>query len=347
MTARPILPVAVADAARHGSYCPKLCTFACPVTEATGRDDAVPWSFHRTVSDLADGRLQPAEAAPRLTACSGCLGCRQPCVFDQDVPSQVVAARAIAPPRTPEATEALVHLAAGRRPDGSSAPAAVGSRAADVVVLAGHADTDAAMQATARLFAAAGRSAAVVAPTGCCGGLARALGDPDLADALAAELPALVGDATRVVALDPHCLPELRGAMPEVDVVDVASALADDLDRLHFRPAGRPIVWHDPCVLARGEGVVDPPRALLSAAGFTVVEPRHHGLDTSCSGAGLGMPLLDPAAAAATAGRRAAQLADADAPAVTGCHRAATLLTDAGTDTADLVVLLADLLEDN
>lgn len=341
------LPVVVADAARHGSYCPKLCTFACPVTEATGRDDAVPWSFHRTVSDLADGRLLPADAAPRLTACSGCLGCRQPCVFDQDVPSQVVAARAVAPPRTPAAAEALGHLAAGRRPDGSSAPAAVGREPADVVVLAGHADTEAAMQATARLFAAAGRTVRVVAPEGCCGGLARALGDPDLADALAAELPALVGDVTRIVALDPHCIPELRAAMPEANVVDVASALADDLDRLRFRPANATVVWHDPCVLARGEGVVDPPRRLLAAAGFTVVEPRQHGMDTSCSGAGLGMPLLDPAAAAATAGRRAAQLADTNAPTVTGCRRAGALLTDAGTDTADLVVVLADLLEDN
>jgi Fe-S oxidoreductase len=215
------------------------------------------------------------------------------------------------------------------------------------VVLAGHADTEAAMLAAARLFAAAGRSVAVVAPTGCCGGLARALGDPDLADELASGLPALVGDATRVVSLDPHCLPELRAVMPAVDVVDVASALADDIGRLRFRSAQRPIVWHDPCVLARGEGVTDAPRRLLAAAGFTVVEPRQHGLDTSCSGAGLGMPLLDPDAAAATAGRRARQLADTDAPAATGCHRAAALLTEAGTDTHDLVVVLADHLEDD
>lgn len=347
MTAGPGLPVAVADAARHGSYCPKLCTFACPVTEATGRDDAVPWSFHRTVGDLADGRLEPEDAAPRLTACTGCLGCRQPCVFDQDVPSQVVAARAVAPPRTAAATEALAHLAAGRRPDGSPTPGPVGSPTAEVVVVGGHADTEAVMLAAARLFAAAGRSVSVVAPTGCCGGLARALGDPHLGDELASGLSHLIGAAKRVVALDPHCIPELRAAMPEVDVVDIASALADDIDRFRFRTEDRAIVWHDPCVLARGEGVTEAPRRLLAAAGFTVVEPRQHGLQTSCSGAGLGMPLLDATAAAATAKRRAGQLADAAAPVATGCHRAAALLTEAGTETADLVVVLAELLEDD
>ncbi len=83
----------VAAAATHGSFCPKMCTFACPVTAATGRDDAVPWSLHRTVADLADGRLPLAdddgEVFARLTACTGCLGCQVPCTFDQDVPAQV------------------------------------------------------------------------------------------------------------------------------------------------------------------------------------------------------------------------------------------------------------------
>jgi len=341
------LPVAVADAARHGSYCPKLCTFACPVTTATGRDDAVPWSFHRTVSDLADGRLEPADAASRLTACSGCLACQSPCLFDQDIPEQVVAARSVARPRTDASEAALRNLAAGRRPDGSSTPSPVGDPHADVVVLAGHEDPEASLQAAAALFAAAGHSVAVVAPQGCCGALARAVGDTELADGLAKGLIELVGRARVVVAMDPHCLGELRAALPEATVIDVVTALAEEVDRLSFRQAGRPIVWHDPCVLARVDGVVDAPRRLLAVAGFSVVEPEHHGIETACSGAGLAMPLLDPAAAAATAVRRAQQLAGTGADAVTSCHRAGALLTSVGHRTADLLQLLADLLEDH
>jgi Fe-S oxidoreductase len=259
----------------------------------------------------------------------------------------VVAARAVARPRTDASEAALGNLAAGRRPDGSSAPSPIGDRHADMVVLAGHEDPEASMQAAAGLFAAAGRSVAVVAPEGCCGALARAVGDTDLADGLAEGLADLVGDARTVVAMDPHCLDELRAALPDVTVIDVVTSLAQDLDRLSFRQAGRPIVWHDPCVLARVEGVVDAPRRLLAAAGFTVVEPEHHGTQTACSGAGLAMPLLDPTAAAATAGQRADQLAETGADAVTSCHRAGALLTSAGLRTADLLQLLADLLEDD
>lgn len=342
-----LLPIVVRDAARHGSYCPKLCTFACPVAEATGRDDAVPWSFHRTVTDLGDGRLAPEDAAPRLQACTGCLACREPCVFDQDVPAQVVAGRAIAPPETPQALEALAHLAAGRRPDGSSAPRRVGPDDAEVVVVAGHADTPEAMAAAAALFGVGERSVAVVAPTGCCGALARALGDPSLAEELNAGVPALVGAAAQVVAMDPHCLSDLRALLPDREVVDASTALVRELPRLRFRPAGTRIAWHDPCLLARGEGVIDPPRNLLAAAGFAVAEPPHHGREVMCSGAGLGMPLIDPDAAAATASRRAGELQQAAPHAVTGCRRAADALNAAGTPTADLLVLLASHLEND
>lgn len=347
MTDLPVMPAEVTDAARHGSYCPKLCTFACPVSEATGRDDAVPWSFHRTVSDLADGRLAPQEAAPRLTACSGCLACRQPCVFDQDVPAQVVAARAVAMPQTEPSERALVQLALGRRPDGTSTPAPIGNRDADVVVVAGHADTREAMQAALRLFSAAGVDVAVIAPDGCCGALPRALGQPGLATGLTSQLATQVGTAKRVVGLDPHCLSELRQAAPNADVIDVATALAELLDRLRFRSAGRTLAWHDPCVLSRGEGVTDPPRRLLAAAGFTLAEPEDHRSSGACSGAGLGMPLLDPEAAAATAVRRARQLRVASATSASSCRRAADLLAANGAPTEDLVILLADLLEDD
>lgn len=338
---------AVAGDALHGSYCPKMCTFACPVTSATGRDDAVPWSFHRTVSDLASGRLPVvAEVAGRLTACSGCLACQVPCAFDQDVPSQVRAGRAalVAAGVGPAVVaDAVAHVAAGRAPTGAALPDAPAGDSGDLttVVLAGCRDDADALAATVAVLRAAGERVAVAVPDGCCGALLDDLGARDAGDEARRRLgAALPATSARVVATDPHCLGSVRSAGH--DATDLAShldtAVADG--RLRF-PDGAAwhATWHDPCVLARGEGVTGAPRRLLAAAGAELTEPEHTGERTGCSGAGLGMDQLDPEAAAATATFRARELGVG--PVVTGCARAQQRLGAAGVDVSDLASALA------
>ena len=337
MTELPVLPPATVDAAVHGSYCPKLCTFACPVTSATGRDDAVPWSFHRAVTDLADGRRRPDDVADDLVACSGCLGCQPPCTYDQDVPAQVRDARAVARPRTAAADAALDHVAAGRRPDGSEGSGASPVAAGTTVLHAGCQDPDEVVHAARMLLTAAGHDVVVVAD-GCCGQLARDLGDPVVAEDRRAHRAGQLQDAGTVVTLDPHCAPALDGA---AEVVDLWTALADA--SLPFRTDAAPATaYHDPCLLARRDDVITPPRRLLAAAGIPVVEPEFHGRDTACTGAGMGLPLLDPAAADATARRRVGHLDATEATTTTtACSRAATRLRAVGHSTHDLAVLLA------
>lgn len=372
MTELPLVDDLQATAALHGSYCPKMCTFACPVTEATGRDDAVPWSFHRTVRDLVEGRLPPSpQAAARLTACSGCLACRVPCLFDQDVPAQVRAGRtalhrtgaspaAVAaaagrvasgtspygdPPITPASgtrrgTGRRHHRGRGPRDDAGAAPGD-----ATVVVAVGCRDDATTVEAALRLLAAAGQRPAVAVPDGCCGGALRDLGAAADADAAQGRFRAALGEAPeRVVALDPHCLEELRGAVDEgTEVVHVVAELHRLVaaGRLRLEGAVGPVTYHDPCLLARGEGLTDEPRALLRAAGATLVEPEGWGTTTRCSGAGLGLELLDEDAAEATAARRRGTLAATRAPAVTACSGARTRLAAGGAPVADLVDLLA------
>lgn len=336
----------IAGDALHGSYCPKMCTFACPVTSATGRDDAVPWSFHRTVSDLATGRLPIVpEIAGRLAACSGCLACQVPCAFDQDVPSQVRAGRAalvaegVAPALV---AEAVAHVAAGRAPTGASLPAVpaddADGREVTTLVIAGCRDDDDALAAVVAVLRAAGERVTVQVPDGCCGALLDDLGARDAGDAARARLVTAAA-TTRVVATDPHCLGSLRST--GLEVADLATHLDEAVrdGRLRFPASTWDATWHDPCVLARGEGVLDAPRRLLAAAGAVVTDPEHARERTGCSGAGLGMDQLDPAAAAATAALRAHELGDG--PVVTGCARAQQRLAAAGTDVTDLATALA------
>ncbi len=339
MTELPVLGPHVTAAALQGSFCPKMCTFACPVEAATGRDDAVPWSFHRAVTDLAEGRRSPEELAPDLVACTGCLACREPCAFDQDVPDQVRAGRAVARPHTPAAEAALAHIAAGDRPDGTAAAHdAVRQVAAGATVLhAGCQDPAEVVAAAARLLVAAGHEVTVVAD-GCCGQLAHDLGGVEVAEARARHRATQLDTAGSIVSLDPHCAPALPAG---ASITDLWTLLADAELGWRTDDAGT-AAYHDPCVLARGAGVVDPPRQLLARAGVEVVEPEFHGTATACSGAGMGLALLDPEAADATGQRRAGHLAATGADrTVTACSRAAERLRAVGQPTDDLAVLLA------
>lgn len=363
------LPDAVVAEATLGSWCPKLCTFACPVHEATGRADAVPWQFHRQVTSLAAGERTPEEVAPSLVACTGCLGCRTACEHDLDVPDQVRAARAVAPPRTPAATTALDHVAAGRRPDGTNGMTGttrttgtarkVGHGATDrgthdgddsvaptgtTVLHVGCADPHATVAAARRLLEAAGHDVVVI-DDGCCGQLATDLGAPDIATDRHGIRRAQLDGARQIVTLDPHCSSALTAAAQDTPIVDLWTVL--DASPPPFRSGPpRTATYHDPCLLARGAGIIDPPRRLLAAAGVTTTEPEHHGSHTACSGAGMGMALLDPHAANATAQRRATHLQAAAPTTVTACSRAGQRLADVGVTVEDLACLLADCLED-
>jgi len=340
------LPIApdVAALATHGSYCPKLCNHTCPVLRATGRNDAVPWGFHRTVADLADGRLGPADAADRLVACSGCGACAEGCTFDdQDVPAQVRAGRATV--HAAGASHAAVAaasdaVAAGRSPYGTAEPRLRPAHVSGTVVLGGCRDEPGVLAAAMQLLAAAGIEATATVPEGCCGAVLGDLGDLPGAAAARARLP--LDGAERVVLLDPHCRAEVGAAAPEAEVVDLSRLLADLVAAGDLQLDRAPdVAWHEPCLLVDGPAA-GTGSALLTGAGAMVelAGEAHRG----CTGGGLGLPLLDPVAADAVAAQRRRELGDS-LPVVTGCSGAVASLAAAGADVHHLAVVLASLLD--
>jgi heterodisulfide reductase subunit D len=58
--------------------------------------------------------------------------------------------------------------------------------------------------------------------------------------------------------------------------------------KLHIRRELREsVIYHDPCYLSRGVGVIEEPRAVLrSIPGLTLLEFERHGLDSRCCGSG-------------------------------------------------------------
>lgn len=346
------LPLAddVVAHAVHGSFCPKMCSHACPVLRATGRSDAVPWSFHRTVADLAHDRLTPDGAAGRLVACTGCHACAGACVFpDQDVPAQVRAGRAAvhaSGASLPAVADAEDAVAAGDSPYGTREVAtSVAATAPTLQLLAGCRDDAHLVAAAVRVLGAAGESVAVVVPDGCCGATLRDLGATAAADAARAGTVARLRTSTPLVLLDPHCRGEVGGFGEDGDVLDLVEVLHRLLADGSLALAGAPEVvrWHEPCQLRDGTAAGLGP-GVLAAVGSLVELPgeAHRG----CSGAGMALELLDADAAEQVAAQRRGELAG-PGPVVTACAGAAARLAADGTTVRHLVEVLDDLLDDD
>jgi Fe-S oxidoreductase len=125
-----------------------------------------------------------------------------------------------------------------------------------------------------------------------------------------------------IITIDPHTTNMLRSVYPklvegyDVRVRTYLEVLAER-DLAFAAPADRRVVIHDPCVYARYENVVEPPRQLLAAAGIEVAEPESSGELTWCCGGPA--EALYPAKAAAVAASRVAQLRTAACDCVTMC----------------------------
>lgn len=336
----------VRDDAILGSFCPKMCNFACPVATATGRETDTPWGLHVTVSSLARGQTQPDGASyGALTGCTGCHACRDACLYDLDVPAQVRAARASHDPTGhPVVARVVAAVDHGRTPYGDR-PVQIdaGPDEPDVQVVLGCRDDGDAAAAIRVLLERSGLSVRLVSPPGCCGAVLTDLGLPERGRELSGQLGERLDPEVPTVALDPHCLSTLRTVV-DAEVEDSLTVLHRLLDdgRLRFgATTAASVTFHDPCVLVRDEGTLDAPRRLLSAAGYDVDEPFAAGRQTACSGAGLAMDLLDPGATAAVADRRSEQLDATGSPVATACGRAREVLQAAGTTTDDIHVLLA------
>ena len=124
------------------------------------------------------------------------------------------------------------------------------------------------------------------------------------------------------ITVDPHTTAMLRTVYPEivegfdVNVRSYLEVLAERRPALRAELSGE-VALHDSCIYARGEGVVDEPRALLAGAGLAVREPAHAGRLTWCCGGPA--ESLFPEKAIVQAGKRVEELRRVAPEGVTMC----------------------------
>ncbi len=137
------------------------------------------------------------------------------------------------------------------------------------------------------------------------------------------------------ITVDPHTTTMLRSVYPEllggfdVEVKSYLEVLAERRPEVRSPLEGE-LAFHDSCVYARYEGVVEEPRALLARTGLTLREPEHTGRRTWCCGGPV--EALYPEKALAQATRRVAELSAVASAGVTMCPLCLVNLQRAAAD---------------
>jgi len=147
-----------------------------------------------------------------------------------------------------------------------------------------------------QILDAAGVSWGVLARETCCGEPARRAGNEYLFSQLAEKLI----DAFRrqrvkkILCCCPHCTTMLDkdyrqlASYAELDirVAHHSELITGLLPKLTLERSAGTVTYHDPCYLARGRGITQAPRQILSECGITLTEAQRHGENTFCCGAG-------------------------------------------------------------
>jgi Fe-S oxidoreductase len=183
----------------------------------------------------------------------------------------------------------------------------------------------------------------------CTGDAARRLGNEYLFQAQARALVELLDarGVKKILVQCPHCLNTLKNELPQFggryEVVHHAELLAKLVaeKRLTVNPAlaqGGAITFHDPCYLARWNGIAEAPREALLAAGAKLVEMPRNRRQGFCCGAGGGRMWLEEKLGTRINQHRVAEAAETlgqqGGIVATGCPFCLTMLKDGVNETS-------------
>jgi Fe-S oxidoreductase len=302
-------------------------------------------------------RALDADVAEAFYACTGCRRCEEACDLHHDVPDTLWQARAAAAEAglMPAGAHALVERFVREGHAGKTTLAEATAALPDTdtdgrsqaVLLPGcEAPTDSPSLVASALAAARrlGAPLSMARAPLCCGRPLRDAGARDAFRSHLAEVRARLGRRDAIV-FSPACAEALTVGAQEVglpldgEVSTIVEHLAHHLGRgTMAKPALEvPVVWHEPCRVARGSGDRRAAERLLEAAIGTVRVPSSAG----CCGAGGLLPETFPEAARAMAMEVADELRAAGAGTIAvaapECRRA---LAAAGLAVVDVVELV-------
>jgi Fe-S oxidoreductase len=165
---------------------------------------------------------------------------------------------------------------------------------------------------------------------------------------------------TRVITHCPHCFNTIRNEYPALAQRQVtwitqhhSEFLAEQMAAGTLQASEQStetVTFHDPCYLARGNGVVSEPRDVLSSLQLPMIEMERHGRESFCCGAGGGSMWLDVRGTDRIENQRYAEAVATGAAIIgTGCPFCKTMLSAArqssnAAESAPRVLDIAELV---
>ncbi len=346
------------------TYCPKVCRFSCPVSEATANESHSAWGKMTTAHQVALGQRRMDESASKaIHACTGCGRCKSFCKHDNEVGDALFAARSIA-------------RAEGLQPQGAATTMATFTQSGNPfgqslgeVVARFKAQTPmryplfpgcgTLVKRTGLIDDALTVANAFGAPMGVCKASTRCCGYPLYAGGAtlqfvehAKSFAATLEHYPELVVMDPGCAHTLAVVYPKFEIKlpsrirTLYEVLADNLPHAPIKPPlDETVGYHDACHLGRGMGQYEQPRALLWRAVSHVLEAPSSRAEGGCSGGGGLLPRTMPEASVEIARRQALEVSSGGQSVVTACATSKRMFERAGKKTEDLVSILRRWLE--
>lgn len=342
------------------AFCPKMCRFACPVSEATQSEATSTWGKMTAAHLVLEGRRSLDESTARaLHACAGCGRCTSFCKHENTVGDALFAAReeTIKAGLQPKgAASTLATFTQSQNPFGHELSAAVTTWRSDEPVryqlfpgcssLVKRPQLVEDTLAVAKAFGAPMGVSRIAAR--CCGYPLYAAGSHDAFREHARATAEALASVPELTVLDPGCAFTFKVVYPEFGVTlktrvrTVVEVLAENLNHAPQKPPLPDTVgYHDACHLGRGLGLYDEPRALLARAVTMIVEAPSVRREGGCAGGGGLLPRTMVETSVEMARRQALEISDdPNVAMVTGCPTSTRMFERAGRRAMDLISVL-------
>ncbi len=152
----------------------------------------------------------------------------------------------------------------------------------------------------------------------CCGSPMIRTGQTEIVDELVKKNKEVFQDYDTIITVCAGCGATLKNDYPQygvhLNVVDISEFLADKLNVKDMKPVNMKVTYHDPCHLARGQGIRDAPREILKKIkGVEFVEMAE---PDRCCGSGGGVRSGKPDLAAKMGKTKADMIKELDVDAV-------------------------------
>ena len=156
-------------------------------------------------------------------------------------------------------------------------------------------------EALLRALKKAGLRVAILEGEVCCGEPARKVGD----ELMFVESAKMVVELLSKYSYDslltscPHCYNALKNEYRGYGYTLQVESHVEALNRLirggslKLRPLEMKVTYHDPCYLARWNGIIEEPRSILRALGLRLIEMPRRGLKALCCGGGGGQAFYE------------------------------------------------------